>query len=248
MLKKRGGSSNDSKDLDVSKEIDQDKKEEGAIVDKTKRSREDVKALFKENYLKEAGIDTDDAAYKESGLDKKLDKVLDMLTERELSNSKNMSKVIGQKIKYRDLVGGGSQKSVPDKRETDTDTNEESTTRDVERKKGAAKFLTDVMKEFKEEGLTEGEVYEKIRAEYREADSDVTRADFYKRCDAAFNHAYPKLHEERIKRAERKDSAQDDVPRPGGGSSGDDKKAPRSSKVPKHASRKGPTDWFKKKK
>ena len=90
--------------------------------------------------------------------------------------------------------------------------------RNIERKKAIKKFLPRIVKEFKDEGLSEEDVYNKLDKFYAEEDDDVRREDFTENLKQAFRAAYPKLYEERIQRDEAKDKDSDSPIIGGGGS------------------------------
>jgi len=231
---------------------DDDVKEESEQLKKTKRSKDDVKKIFKESYLKKNGIDPKDPKVIESGIVDKLDSLLDDLTDRELANSRNMSKVIGQKIKFREQVQGKKtqvQNEEDEEDEDDGDINDIQSFRDNERKKAINKFLPRVVKEFKDEGLTVEGVYKKLDKFYAEEKTDTRREDFMENLENAFRAAYPDLAEERKKRKEaEEDNEEVHAPIIGGG--GHQKKKKQKvdrSDLSKRGSRKIKNlgDWFK---
>jgi len=194
----------------ISPEINKDKEEEKVIVGKTRRSREDIERIFGESYLREAGIEpgkevTEDQAKKLIGL----------LTDRELANSKNLSKVIGQKRGYRSKLEAVLLTGKRDDDTDDTDDDEKKNKNEdkaiaVARRRGAKEELKSILSEFKDEGLDADEVYKNIRKHYSEDDEDITIEDFRKRVRTAFNQAYPKLHEESIISAKKRKEAEDE--------------------------------------
>jgi len=232
--------------------VKDDKKKEASQLKKTKRSREDVKSLFKKSYLEKHGIDLKDPKVVESGIDKKLDAVLDDLTDRELANSRNMSKVIGQKIKYRDnnqskpLVKKEKENENEDEDE-EGEINDMKSFRDNERAKAIGKFLPKVVKEFKDEKLDPREVYKKMDKYYAEENADTRREDFTKNLEAAFRAAYPDLHDERKEREKAKET-EEDTPIIGGGGhhKNKKKKVSKSDDLARRGSRRiNLPDWFK---
>ena len=197
MLKKR------KKETKVSsEEIKDDKKMQNRVG----RSKEEVKQLFMDSYIKKSGLDPKD--------EKVLSLVSD-LADRELSNSKRLGKTLKQKIGYREKFEIASKKTVvkkeeeEDEEEEDDDDDEEKKTknegsgfekfRSIERDKATKVVINKIIKDHKDEGLSFDDVYDKIREVYVEKDTDTSRSDFEKRIRLAYRNAFPALYEEDVK-------------------------------------------------
>jgi len=199
-------------------------------------------------------IDPKDPKVIEAGIVDGLKGLVKDLTDRELSNSRNMSKVIGQKIKFRDAKGkkpvAKEDEEANDDEEDDENDEVKSTGlekfRNTERKKAINKIIPGIVKEFKDEDLDFETVYNEIDEYYSEDDDDQRREDFELRLDKAFRAAYPKLYEERIKRAAAKNGPSDS-PLIGGGSHGHKKETKQTSLKSRGGTRKikNLADWMK---
>jgi hypothetical protein len=199
--------------------------EDESLQKKAGRTAEDIKQVFINNY----GFEEDDPR-------------LDMLVEREMAHSKNVSKLIRQKINYRTLAEG-KKGDDPEKEEKKSSPALEEF-RTIERKKATESFLSEVAKKH---NLDPQEVYEKIKGEYNESPEDVRREDFEKRLKKTFYLVYPDIYKNKVREEERKKLLEDDIDTTNVNSriSGDHKK----KKENKFFVKQDPVqDWFKPKK
>ena len=175
-------------------------KDDTKIKARTSRSFDDVKTLFKENYIKKNKLDPND---------EKIAALVNDLADREIANSKRLSKVLKQKIGYRTRLEEKSKKEDEDNEVDDKKSLDFTKFKEIERLKAANEVIKQIIKNHPDEGLSYDEVYEKIREVYTEKKTDTSREDFKKRIRSAFRNAYPSLYEEEIKRAERKKIAEE---------------------------------------
>lgn len=160
--------------------------EENSIQTKTKRTADDIKKVFIDNY----GFEEDDPK-------------LAKMVEREVAHSKIVSKLIGQKIKLRNEVNNEQKpSSIIESKESD----DKNDIRSIEREKAVNKVLSQITSKY--EGFESGTVLAKLKSVYREAGDETLRGDFEKKLWQAFWVAYPDKYEEKI----REKAAQEDEP------------------------------------
>jgi len=182
-------------------------KNDTKLQKRTSRSKDDVKKLFKENYIKKNKLDPEDD---------NVQALVDDLADREIANSKRMSKVLKQKIGYRELAEKNAEKTKKKEgKKIEKEEEEEEETsfdkfRTIERNKALGSVITKIIKKHPDEGLSFDAVYAKIREVYVDKETDTSREDFKERVNAAFRTAYPDLYKEEIKREERKKLAEDE--------------------------------------
>jgi hypothetical protein len=146
--------------------------EETLLQEKAKRSRDDVKKVFMETY----GFEEDDTR-------------LEKLVDRELAHSKVVSKLIGQKIHWREKAGSEKKEIAGNEPANDI--------RTIERQKAVDKVLTDISKKFSDLDTTQ--VYEKIKEVYKEKGDETLRGDFEKKLWQSFWLSHPDKYKENMR-------------------------------------------------
>lgn len=192
--------------------------EETKLQEKSKRTAEDVKKLFMETY----GFEENDPK-------------LEKLVERELAHSKVVSKLIGQKIHYREKANKTDKEEV-----RIVDEEDETDIRSIERTKAVNKVIAKISEKY--EDLDSSEVLEKIKEVYKEKGDETLRGDFEKKLWQSFWVAYPDKYKENVR---EKAAQEDNIP--------EIKKMSTVKTKPKTFERKffkkqgSPKDWFIKK-
>lgn len=197
--------------------------EEIRLQEKSKRTAEDIKKVFIETY----GFAEDD---------EKLAK----LVERELAHSKVVSKLIGQKIHWREKAGSGDGEKKEDKSLV-VDENKNDI-RSIERKKATERVLSKISDKFKD--IDAESAFNKIKEVYREKEDDTLRGDFEKRLWQAFWLAYPDKYKENIREKAKKEETEHTADRSHSKLSGQKQKQVERKFFVKQTP---VSDWFKKK-
>lgn len=191
--------------------------EEAKLQEKSKRSKEDIRNIF----IKDYGFEEDDSR-------------LDNLVERELAHSKIVSKLIGQKVHWREKAGTEKKEPIAGN-EPDNDI------RKIERQKAVDKVLTDISKKFSDLDTTK--VYEKIKEVYKEKGDETLRGDFEKKLWQSFWMSHPEKYKENMRKKLSEEA--DDY--------SDNRATTKPAQAKKQTERKffvkqtSPQDWFKKK-
>jgi hypothetical protein len=177
------------------KEAEEEKKlsqEEEQLSEKVKRTREDIKNIFVKTY----NFDPEDER-------------LPGLIDREMAHGKVVSKLIGQKVHWRDKATG--EKKPEEKKDGEiTPSKEIEAFRTLERKKATEKVLSKIAEKHNDLGDIKA-VYDKIKEEYHEKGDETLRGDFEKRIWGAFYKAYPDKYEDKIRADERKRLLEDNI-------------------------------------
>jgi len=192
--------------------------EEIKLQEKSKRTAEDVKKLFMETY----GFEENDPK-------------LEKLVERELAHSKVVSKLIGQKIHYREKANKLDKEEV-----RIVDEEDETDIRSIERTKAVNKVIAKISEKY--EDLESSDVLEKIKEVYKEKGDETLRGDFEKKLWQAFWVAYPDKYKENVR---EKAAQEDDIPEIRKVSTIRPKNKPLERKFFKKQG--SPKDWFIKK-
>lgn len=211
-------------------EIKQDDQERAEVETHASRSRDEVKKIFIDQAT-EDGLDLEDESVK---------KFIERQTDREIANSKRLSKTIGQKIKYRDLATKPGDKKEEEKGEKSPI----EQVQEVLLKKALKKKLGSYVEKCKEKNLTAEQIHESLKKHFSCNEDDVEVSDMEERLDAAFGIAFPDVYTEEIRREERKKFGDEDIPEEEHSSGAG---APKSGRklFPKSVPI---TDWYKPKK
>ena len=162
--------------------VEQLNEDEKTLHQKSIRTRDDVKKVFIDNY-----------GYTEG------DPFLEKAINREVAHGKSMSKLIGQKIHYRDKydrdIKGKENESGKVEKIADEDLQ-------VMRKEASQDFIDFVGKDFPK--LKINEVYEKVKEKYKETGEETNKEDFLASLKDTFNSVFPDESEKVIREDERK--------------------------------------------
>lgn len=150
--------------------------EETKLQEKSKRTADDIKKVFIETY----GFEENDPK-------------LAKLVERELAHSKVVSKLIGQKVHWREKA----EKQPEKKENVIVDNEDKKDIRSIERSKAVEKVLSKIASKFND--LDTKEVFEKIKEVYKEKGDETLRGDFEKKLWQSFWVAYPDKYKESVK-------------------------------------------------
>ena len=187
MLKEK--TSDNQANKEVEEKIDQEKLSDEDKVFHTKagRTRDDVKELF----VKEYGFIEGDP-------------YLDKIVDRELSHGKVVSKLIRQKIGYRDKIS--TDTSHVEDNDSVTEGDKQSF-----RKEAAQEFVGYIQKEFP--NLDAKEVYSTVREKYQESGKELKKEDFLGTLKEIFKKSYAEDFETKVRADERnKVRKEDKVP------------------------------------
>lgn len=166
--------------------------EDNKIQEKTKRTPEQIKEMFLENYTDEDGY---------------LD--VDKMVKREQATGKVVSTLIGQKNHFKKYdsrkdpkpkEGEDPKPKTPE--EADTQKEPLEKIKAPKRKLAAEDFLTKFKKKYPDKNAKE--VYDKMQEVYEEDGTEITEKDFTAKIGKAFQTAYPDLAENEIRVDERK--------------------------------------------
>lgn len=171
--------------------VEQLNEDEKTLHQKSIRTRDDIKKVFIDNY-----------GYTEG------DPFLEKAINREVAHGKSMSKLIGQKIRYRDKydrdIKGKENESGKVEKIADEDLQ-------VMRKEASQDFIDFVGKDFPK--LKINEVYEKVKEKYKETGEETNKEDFLASLKDTFNSVFPDESEKVIREDERKQvRKQDETP------------------------------------
>jgi len=162
--------------------VEQLNEDEKTLHQKSIRTRDDIKKVFIDNY-----------GYTEG------DPFLEKAINREVAHGKSMSKLIGQKIRYRDKydrdIKGKENESGKVEKIADEDLQ-------VMRKEASQDFIDFVGKDFPK--LKINEVYEKVKEKYKETGEETNKEDFLASLKDTFNSVFPDESEKVIREDERK--------------------------------------------
>lgn len=166
--------------------------DEKSIHSKAIRSKEDIEKIFIDNY-----------GYTEG------DPFLAKAVERELAHGKSMSKLIGQKIHYREKYNRDIKKD--DKTDKTDDNDDKSITEEDAkefRTKAAQDFVDYLGEKFPK--LPIKDVYEKVKGEYKDSGDEKSQEDFLNSLKTTFKKVYPNENEDIIREDERKKVRKED--------------------------------------